>query len=278
MKTTLAGVRSVIVVILQSALLLLAMVLAFAPFSMATGTWRFPYVYLPYLFYPLLLYLLLTLSHKWFNHLPIASLGFSWRRLPSHFALGFSTGLFSVLGVVLLTAIWQPRVSLELSGQWGSPNVLLIMLADVWETSFMEEFQMRCYLLPALVSRRIGPHTAVLLSTLVFALAHFQMRPLLWLLPIAATGLLLGYLYYATASIWVPVGYHFAGNLLLGLINRDILLRASGMSENLASLAVTECALYLALTALVIWWHRRRLRTGASDFPTPRLTSDIRPA
>ena len=85
MKTTLAGLRAVIAVILQSALLLLAMLLTFAPFSTAPGTWRFPYGYVPCLLYPLLLCLLLSLSHKWFNHLPIASLGFSWRRLPSHF-------------------------------------------------------------------------------------------------------------------------------------------------------------------------------------------------
>jgi len=190
MKAILVGTRVVMVVILQTALLL-AMALAFAPFAAVPGALGPTWGYLAHFLYALLLCLLLAFSHKWFNHLPIASLGFSWRRLPSHLALGFGIGAASALSVVILTAVWQQNVSLELSGQWGSPIVLLILLADVWETGFTEDLLVRGYLLPALVRRGIGPHAAVLVSVLLFTLAHFQVRPLWWLLPIAAAGLLL---------------------------------------------------------------------------------------
>jgi membrane protease YdiL (CAAX protease family) len=275
MKKILVSARTILVVILQSALLLLAMVLVFVPFSHAPSVLGLTSGYLTYLFYPLLLYLLLTFSHKWLNQLPITWLGFSWRSLPSRFALGFGIGVISVLGVVILTAVWQSEVSLELSWRGGSPRAVLILLADAWETSFMEEFLVRGYVLPALLRRKVGPHIAILWSVVLFTLAHFLLRPLWWLLPIAVTGLLLGYLYYATASIWTPVGCHFAGNLIFGLINRAIVLQAHGMNENLASLALTECAAYLALTALLMWWHRRQVKSGASDFPLPRILRDI---
>jgi len=160
----------------------------------------------------------------------------------------------------------------------GSTRDLLILLGDVWETGFTEEFLLRGFVLPALLRRRMGPQAAVLWSTLLFTLGHFLLRLLWWLLPIAAIRLLLGYLYYVTAGIWVPAGCRLAMNLIFGLLNRGMGLQAPGMEENLAALAVIECAAYLMLTALLIGSHRRQVKSGASGFPLPRLLRDVQPA
>jgi membrane protease YdiL (CAAX protease family) len=268
--------RTILVVFLQGALLLLALALAFVPFSHAPAALGIPGGYATYLLYPLLLYLLLALSHRWLTRMPLAPLGFSWPGLPSRLALGFALGAATALAVVALTALCHPQVSLALAGPAASPDAVLILLADVWETGFMEEFLVRGYVLPALLRRKIGPHAAVLWSVLFFTLAHFMIRPWWALLPIAVTGLLLGYLYYATASIWTPVGCHLAMNLVFGLLRNEILLRAPGLGDNTAPLAAIQCLVYLLLAALLVAWHRRRVRTGATDFPVPRLWGNAR--
>ena len=274
-ERALAGTRTILVVTLQGALLLVAMALAFVPFSYGPSLLGVPGAYLTYLLYPLLLYLLLWLAHRWFNRVPLGLLGFSHRGLLSRFALGFGLGALSVLGVVGLTALLHPEVSLQLSGLVGLPGNMTILLADVWETGFSEEFLVRGFILPALLRRRMGVHAAVLWSGLLFAMTHFLMRPLWWLVPIAVTGILLGYLYYATSSIWAPVGCHMAMNLVFGLINREILLQAPGIEGHLPSLAVVECAAYLTITVLLWRYCRNRVEAGTTDLPAPRIRSGI---
>jgi membrane protease YdiL (CAAX protease family) len=264
-KRALATTKTVVVVLIQGALLLLAMTFAFVPFSYAPSLLGYPVGYLTYLLYPLLLYLLVWIANRWFNRVSIRLLGFSPRGLLPHFALGLGLGALSVLGVVGLTALLNPQVSLRLSGLVGFPGNVTILLADVWETSFSEEFLVRGFVLPALLRRRMGQHAAALWSAFMFALAHFLMRPLWWLIPIAVTGVFLGYLYYATGSIWAPVGCHLAMNLVIGLLNRGILLQALGIEQNLPSLAVLQCGAYLAITALLWQVHRRRVEAGVTD-------------
>ncbi len=53
------------------------------------------------------------------------------------------------------------------------------------------------------------PHLAIWLTALIFALGHFEME---LLLGIFLLGLLLGYLFYWTGNIWVPIMGHFINN------------------------------------------------------------------
>jgi len=226
---------------------------------------------LAYLLYPVVLYWLLKLGHRYLTGLDMDRLGFSRRGLLPGFVAGLALGAAAAVAVVRLTAVWQPAVSLAAVRSAGLPGAALIVLADAWETCFMEEFLFRGFCLPVLVRHRMGPQLAVFWSVLVFAVAHAWQQPLWWLLPIAATGLALSYLTYATASLWLPVGMHVGGNLAFGLMNRDILLQARGLEGNLGSLAVTECAVYLVLAACLLWWHPRQAGLGLTDFPVPRL-------
>lgn len=267
-----AGIKTIVVASLQSALVFAAMLLAFTPFSYAPTILGYTSGYLTYVLYPVLLYWILRLAHKGFNRLSIDGLGFSWRNLPLCSVSGFAIGTVAALAVVILTALWQPEVTLELSGQSVAPKDMLGLLADVWETSFAEEFLFRGYFLVVLLRRKMGVHTAAVWSVLLFTLVHFMVRPVWWLLPIAATGFLQSYLYYASASIWAPVGCHFAINLVFGLINRSILLQLNGREGKLAILAAAECVVYLAIAVLLMVYHHRKVKAGKSDFPHPAVT------
>ena len=262
---------AVAVVAAQSALLLLAMMLAFGPIAWAAARLGAPQGYALNLLYPVALYLLLAAAHRWLTGLRPSAGGFSLRSLPVHLCLGLVLGAAAVLGILGLTALWRPSLGLALSSQAAAPGALAVLLADVVETGFAEEFLVRGFMLPALIRRGIQPQTAALISVLLFALAHFQVQPIWWLLPIAATGLFLSYLYYATASIWAPVGCHLAINLVFGLVNRGILLQAPGPGDHLADIAAVECVVFLTLAALAALWHQRRVAAGASDFPLPRM-------
>lgn len=267
-----SGITTVVAASLQSALVFVVMQLAFTPFSYAATILGFTGGYLTYLLYPVLLYWILMLAHKRFNRLSLADLGFSWRNFPLWSVSGFIIGTVAALAVVILTALWQPEVTLALSRPGVAPEALLGLLADVWETSFAEEFLFRGYFLVALLRRNMGAHTAVVWNVLLFALVHFMVKPSWWLLPIAATGFLLSYLYYASASIWTPVGCHFAINLVFGLINRSIVLQLNGIEGKLVIVAVAECVVYLAIAALLMVHHRRKVKAGKSDFPNPAVT------
>lgn len=269
-----SGIKTIVVASLQIALVFVVMQLAFTPFSYAPTILGYTSGYLTYLLYPVLLYWILRLAHKGFNRLSINGLGFSWRNLPLRIVSGFAVGTVAALAVVILTALWQPEVTLELSRPGVAPKDLLSLLADVWETSFAEEFLFRGYFLVALLRRKMGAHTAVVWNILLFTLVHFMVKPLWWLLPIAATGFLLSYLYYASASIWAPVGCHFAINLVFGLINRSIALQLNGIEGKLAIVAVAECVVYLAVAALLMAYHHKKVKAGKSDFPHPALTPD----
>ena len=71
-----------------------------------------------------------------------------------------------------------------------------------------EEALFRGFLLRGL-KRVTGGDTAIILSAALFALGHDSIMA--WL-PIFSFGLILGYVYDRTGSLWVPIGFHAAFN------------------------------------------------------------------
>ncbi|MCB0525215.1 MAG: CPBP family intramembrane metalloprotease [Saprospiraceae bacterium] len=60
------------------------------------------------------------------------------------------------------------------------------------------------------IMRKIGnPWLAIFVASLIFSLAHFQLEGLL---PRMFLGVLLGYLYWETKNLWVPIIAHFFNN------------------------------------------------------------------
>ena len=57
--------------------------------------------------------------------------------------------------------------------------------------------------------RRMAPWAAILLGAAVFSFIHFQFEGFL---PRMLLGVLLGWLYWRSQNIWVPVGAHFVNN------------------------------------------------------------------
>ena len=130
-------------------------------------------------------------------------------------------------------------------------NLLIIALIP----AVGEELTFRGVLQQSL-TRKINPHAAIILSAAIFSFIHFQFYGFL---PRMFLGILLGYMFYITGSLWTSIAMHFANNgmavVLYYLDNKGILEDAEHFGETqnewliVASAAVT--------VALVVWSWRR---------------------
>jgi len=103
----------------------------------------------------------------------------------------------------------------------GTPVIAYLLGAIVafLMVGFYEELMFRGYVLQALEERgnRVA---AIIVSSLLFAILHFANPGAdpTGLLNTALIGALLAAIYLRTRSLWMPIGFHFAWNFLLGYV------------------------------------------------------------
>ena len=72
-----------------------------------------------------------------------------------------------------------------------------------------EELTFRGVLQQGLTRRMKSPHVAIILSAAIFSFIHFQFYGFL---PRMFLGILLGYMFYITGSLWTSITMHFVNN------------------------------------------------------------------
>ncbi|NRB50642.1 MAG: CPBP family intramembrane metalloprotease [Saprospiraceae bacterium] len=84
---------------------------------------------------------------------------------------------------------------------------------------FFEELLFRGYVL-RLVERYFSTWAAIIISSILFGLVHAPNDnfSIIGLLSIALSGLLMGWLFVRTNSLWAPTGLHFSWNFFQGVI------------------------------------------------------------
>jgi membrane protease YdiL (CAAX protease family) len=130
----------------------------------------------------------------------------------------------------------------------------------------VEEFGIRGWIQHPL-ERRIGPARAIFLTSVIFAVAHFQ---LLGLPTRFFAGIFFGYAVWASRSIWAAVLLHAAHNLSLILPAAFARDDAPARDVQTAPLLITS-AIGLALMALILTRIGARLRAecAPADPVTP---------
>lgn len=83
----------------------------------------------------------------------------------------------------------------------------LIMIAGL--AAFGEELLFRSVLQSFLVKKCKNAHIGILITSIIFSLIHFDIYGFL---PRLVLGLILGYMFYYSKSIWVPMIMHFINN------------------------------------------------------------------
>ena len=136
-------------------------------------------------------------------------------------------------------------------------NLLIIALIP----AVGEELTFRGVLQQSL-TRRMNPHLAIFLSAAIFSFIHFQFYGFL---PRMFLGILMGYMFYITGSLWTSIAMHFANNgtavVLYYLDNKGLLEDAEHFGETANSWLIAASA--VATVALIVWSWRKGQRTNA---------------
>lgn len=138
-------------------------------------------------------------------------------------------------------------------GTWDLISNLLVfaVLAGV-----CEEFFFQGALQPLLTNWMKNPHIAILLTALIFSALHFQFYGFI---PRFLLGVYLGYLFYWSRSLWLPILAHVLHNALSLLV--DFTLQGRGIdTDNMQFTEVrgslptaAACALVSAMAIVYLW-------------------------
>lgn len=119
-----------------------------------------------------------------------------------------------------------------------------------------EEFLFQGALQPLMMSWTRNPHVGILLTAFIFSALHFQFYGFI---PRFVLGVYLGYLFFWSKSLWLPVLAHVLHNALSILV--DYTLQGRGIDTN--SLQFTDvrgsiptaisCALVSAMAIVYLW-------------------------
>ena len=108
------------------------------------------------------------------------------------------------------------------------------------------------------LTRRMNPHVAIFLSAAIFSFFHFQFYGFL---PRMFLGLLLGYMFYITGSLWTSILMHFVNNgasvTLYYLGNIGVIEDAEHWGETQNVWLIVASA--VVTLGLIIWsWRKRK--------------------
>ena len=88
-------------------------------------------------------------------------------------------------------------------------GLLLNLLVIALIPAVGEELTFRGVLQQGLMRRMKNPHLAIIISAAIFSFIHFQFYGFL---PRMFLGILLGYMFYITGSLWTSIAMHFVNN------------------------------------------------------------------
>jgi len=133
--------------------------------------------------------------------------------------LGFSVSRFSIkevsvgitsaavaLGILILATLVSGATITTFNAE---------SLVDTVQTASLEEIGFRGVIFRA-IEERFGSGMALVISSLLFAYAHFYTTPINYpaFLNIALAGVVFGAMYVLTRSLWMPIAFHFCWNYI----------------------------------------------------------------
>jgi membrane protease YdiL (CAAX protease family) len=136
-----------------------------------------------------------------------------------------------------------------------------------------EEFFFQGALQPLLMNWTRNPHVGILLTALIFSALHFQFYGFI---PRFLLGLYLGYLFYWSRSLWLPILAHVLHNALSILVDftlqgRDIDTDSMQFTDMRGSLpTAAACALISAMAIVYLWRiYRDDTANGQTNIQRP---------
>ena len=139
-------------------------------------------------------------------------------------------------------------------------ELLLNLLVIALIPAVGEELTFRGVLQQALTHKMKSPHVAIILSAAIFSFIHFQFYGFL---PRMFLGIVLGYMFYITGSLWMSIAMHFVNNgtavVLYYLNNKGIIdvdVDRFGALENPWHIGLSA----VVTAGLIVWCWRKGKR------------------
>lgn len=156
----------------------------------------------------------------------------------------------------------QQKMMKALMGGISVGNLFLYLLIFAALPALGEEFLFRGIVMRFAYNNAQNIHFAILFSAAIFGLAHGTVYNFL---PIMLAGVLLGYIYFYSGSLWLSILAHFLNNalaiVLLFLSNKGIISKEIGEAEGLP-----WYLMLFALAALLLIFSL--LRKNATPLPS----------
>ena len=140
-------------------------------------------------------------------------------------------------------------------------GLLLNMVVVALIPAVGEEMTFRGVLQQSL-TRKMNPHVAIILSAAIFSFIHFQFYGFL---PRMFLGVLLGYMFYVSGSLWTSIAMHFVNNgsaVLLYYLNNKGVINVDVDHFGAMSLSVTALSA-VAVVGIIVWSWRKKETEGS---------------
>ena len=140
-------------------------------------------------------------------------------------------------------------------------NLLIIALIP----AVGEELTFRGVLQQGL-TRKMNPHVAIILSAAIFSFIHFQFYGFL---PRMFLGILLGYMFYVSGSVWTSITMHFVNNgtavVLYYLNHKGIINIDVDRFGEMPYPWLTWLSLMVTIGLIGLCWHRANKTKKGDD-------------
>ena len=143
-------------------------------------------------------------------------------------------------------------------------GLLLNLLVIALIPAVGEELTFRGVLQQGLMRRVKSPHVAIILSAAIFSFIHFQFYGFL---PRMFLGILLGYLFYITRSLWTSIAMHFVNNgtaVVVYYLNHKGIIHVDveHFGESQSAWLVVISALVTIMLIAWSWWRVNSTKKG----------------
>lgn len=142
-------------------------------------------------------------------------------------------------------------------------GLLLNLLVIALIPAIGEELTFRGVLQQGLTRSMKNPHVAIILSAAIFSFIHFQFYGFL---PRMFLGILLGYMFYTSGSLWTSITMHFVNNgtaVILYYLNSKNIIDVD--VDHFGAMPIGATAISVALTAVLVVWSWKQRTMDKSD-------------
>ena len=212
---------------------------------------------------------------------PLCSLGFREVSKPWHLYIGIGIALMFVsLPVTNQLTRWNEAMSL--GGASAKFEEYLKTLEEMLKVDTVGGLLLNLFiiaLIPAVgeeltfrgvlqqgLTRKMNPHVAIILSAAIFSFIHFQFYGFL---PRMFLGILLGYMFYVSGSVWTSITMHFVNNgtavVLYYLNHKGIINIDVDRFGEMPYPWLTWLSLMVTIGLIGLCWHRANKTKKGDD-------------